>query len=120
MCEQESSPDESTKLYTRKELVMIEATVSDSRTSFYIPSIQKLAFYLPHVCIQGTNHCGEIIRIDFKRRELFQDILCCQYYDERLVARFSHQIQSEYYGGNRSVSIEVIALEHFSAFTKVR
>ena len=32
-----------------------------------------------------------------------------------VVARFSNQIQSEYYGGNISLSIEVIALEHFSA-----
>ena len=51
----------------------------------------------------------------FKRHELFQDLLCRRYYNERVVARFAHQIQSEYYGGNRSVSIEGIALEHFSA-----
>ena len=36
-------------------------------------------------------------------------------YAEGLVAIFDHQIQSEYYGGNRSVSIEVISLETFSA-----
>ena len=39
-------------------------------------------------------------------------------YSERVVARFSHKIQSEYYVGNRSVSIEGISLEHFSAFPK--
>ena len=33
----------------------------------------------------------------------------------RLVASFANQIKSEYYGGNRSVSIEGIALEHYSA-----
>ena len=32
-----------------------------------------------------------------------------------VVARCANQIKSEYYGGNRSVSIEGIALEHFSA-----
>ena len=32
-----------------------------------------------------------------------------------VVAGFAHQIQSEYYGGNRSVSIEGIVLQHFSA-----
>ena len=57
-------------------------------------------------------------RTAFKRRELFQDVLCRRDYDERLVARFDNQIQSEYYGGNRSVSIEGIALEHFSAAPK--
>ena len=59
MCKQEHSPDKSTKIYTRKELVMTETTISDFHTSFYIPSIQKLAFHLPHVRILGTNHCGE-------------------------------------------------------------
>ena len=45
----------------------------------------------------------------------FQDVLCCRDYDESVVAIFANQKQSEYYGGNRSVSIEGIALEHFSA-----
>ena len=54
-------------------------------------------------------------RTAFKRRELFQDVLCCRDYAERVVASFSNQIQSEYCGGNRSVSIEGISLEHFSA-----
>ena len=60
MCKQESSSDESTKIYTRKELVMTETTVYDFYTSFYISAIQKLAFHLPHVCLLGTNHCGEM------------------------------------------------------------
>ena len=33
------------------------------------------------------------------------------------MAIFAHQIQSEYYGGNLSVSIEGIVLENFSAPT---
>ena len=54
-------------------------------------------------------------RTAFKRRELFQGVLCRRDYAQRVVARFSNQIQSEYYGGNRSMSIEGLALEHFSA-----
>ena len=42
-------------------------------------------------------------------------MLCRRDYSERLVASFSNQIQSEYYGGNISVSLEVIVLEHFNA-----
>ena len=53
MCEQEYPTDSSTKIYTRKELVMMETTISDFRTSFYIPDIQNLAFHLPHVRILG-------------------------------------------------------------------
>ena len=44
MCEQDSLPDKSTKIYTRKELVMMETSISDFHTSFYIPAIHKLAF----------------------------------------------------------------------------
>ena len=51
----------------------------------------------------------------FKRNELFQDVLCHRDYSERVVASFANQIKYEYYGGNRSVSIEVIELENFSA-----
>ena len=65
--------------------------------------------------ILGINHCGEMRCTAFTRRELSQDVLCRRDYAERLIASFSNQIQSEYYGGNISVSIEVIALEHSSA-----
>ena len=54
-------------------------------------------------------------RTAFKRCELFQDGLCRCDYAERLVAIFGNQIQSEYYGGTISVSIEGIELENFSA-----
>ena len=55
---------------------MMDTTISDFHTSFYIQDIQKLAFHLPHVRILGKNHCGELRRTAFKRRELFQDVLC--------------------------------------------
>ena len=99
MCKQESLPYESTKIYTRKEIVIMETTIYYFRTSFYISAIQKLSFHLPHVYILGTNHCGKMKHTAFKRRELFQDILCRRDYYERVVAIFAHQIQSEYYGG---------------------
>ena len=69
--------------------------------------------------ILGTNHSGELRRTSFKRRELFQDVLCRRDYAERVVASFANQIQSEYYGGNRYLSIEGIALEHFSAAPQI-
>ena len=94
MCKQESSSDEYTKIYTKKHFVMMETTISGLRTIFYIPAIQKLAFQLPHVHILGTNHRGEMWRTTFKHRELFQYFLCRRDYSERVVAGFSHQIQS--------------------------
>ena len=74
-----------------------------------------MAFHIPHVQILGTNHCGYSRQTAFKRRESFRYVLCHRDYAERLVASFSHQIQSDYYGVNRSLYIDVIALEHFSA-----
>ena len=94
MCEQESLSDSSTKIYTRKELVMMETTMSDFNTSFYIPAIQKSAFHLPQVSILNKNHCGKMRQTSFKQRKLFQDVLCWRKYDERVVVSFVNQIQS--------------------------
>ena len=94
MCKQESLPDKYTKIYTRKELVLMEKTISGFRTSFYVPAIQKSAFHIPHVRILGTDQCGEMRHTAFKRRELFQDVLCCCDYAERVVASFANKIQS--------------------------
>ena len=98
---------------------MMETTISNFHTSFYIPEIQKLAFHITHVQILVMNHCGESRQTAFKRREYFQDLLCRRDYAERVVAIFAHQIQSEYYCGNIYVSIEGIPLEHFSALPQI-
>ena len=97
----------------------METKIYDYHTNFYIPAIQRSAFHLPHVRILGTNHCGELQLTAFKRCEYFQDVLCRCDYDEKMIAYFVHQIQSEYYGENRPVYIEGIALEIFSALPKV-
>ena len=46
-------------------------------------------------------------------------MLCRRDYDERLVAIFSNQIQPEYYGGNRSLSINSIILEPLSELPQI-
>ena len=73
----------------------MDTTISDFHTSFYIPAIHKLAFRLPHVRILGKNHCGELRHTAFKRRKLFQDVLCRRDYAERVVESFANKIQSE-------------------------
>ena len=114
-CQQDTASVKSTKVYTRKELLMMETTISNFHTSFFIPAIQKLAFHIPCVKIMVANHCGDSRRTVFKRRKSFQYVLCQREHSERVVASFTNSIQSEYYGGNRSVSIEGIAFEHFIA-----
>ena len=110
--QQDTASGQSTKIYTRKELVMMETTIYNFRISFYIIAIQKLVFHIPHVQIMVTNNCGDSRQTSFKRCKSFQDVLCRRDYAERVVTSFDHQIQSEYYSGNRSMSIEVISLEN--------
>ena len=105
------------KIYTRKELVMMEKFINEYHTSFYIPTIKKLAFNLPYIHTLGTHHCENTRREAFKCCREFQYVLCRHNYSERVVANFAYQIQSEWYGGNIYISIEGIAMEHFSAPT---
>ena len=48
----------------------------------------------------GNNHCGNSCRDEFERRSDLHNVLCRQYYEERVVDIFTQKIQSEYYGGN--------------------
>ena len=69
MSKQDDASEQSTKIYTRKELVLMEAKISNFRTGFYNPVTQKLAFQPPHVRILGTNYCGESCQTVFIRHE---------------------------------------------------
>ena len=88
----------------------METSIVYFHQSFYIPAIQEIAFNLTHVPVLGTHHCGNTCREAFKRRASYQYLLCHKYYSELVVTIFEHQIQSEYYGGNQSISIEGISL----------
>ena len=117
-CKQESSTNKSTKIYTRKELVMMETKyMIFVPVSIYKP-YKRFAFHITNVWILGKNHFSELRRTAFKHRELFQYVLCRRDYTERVVASFSHQIKSEYYGGNISMYIPGISLEYFSVLPK--
>ena len=82
------------KIYTRKDIVMMETCISDFHTSFYILSIQKLVFYFPRVRIIVTNYCGNTCREAFKCCSENQDVLFRRDYAEISVAIFEYQIQS--------------------------
>ena len=94
----------------------METTISNFHTFFYIPVIQKVAFDIPHVKILGTNHCGDSRQTAFKRHQSFQDVLCCRDFAEMVFADFDNLIQSEYYGGNKSVSIKGISCTEHAVF----
>ena len=69
---------------------MTETTIYEFNTSFYLPDIKRLALHLPHMRILGTNNCGKMRHTALKRRVVFQDVLCCRDYTERVVASFAH------------------------------
>ena len=94
---------------------MIETSILKFHNKYYITSIKKLAFHLPHVRIIGTHNCGKECHEEFKLRSKQHDVLCRSDYEDHIVSIFAHQIKSESCGGNRSVSIEGIELENFSA-----
>ena len=95
LCLNDPSSVPPAKLYTRKEIFIMEISISYFHTSLYTPEIQRLVFHLPHVRILGTHHCGNTRREAFKYPCSFQDVLDCCDYSERVVAIFAHQIQSE-------------------------
>ena len=114
MCSTDLSSATPGRVYTLKELVLLETLISEFHEKYYITEIQKLTFHLPHVLIIGTHHCGKEHREEFKCRIKQHDILCQRDYAERILSSFPHKLQSEYYGVNWSVSIKVIVLDNLS------
>ena len=52
-CQQDTASVKPTKTYNRKELVMMETTISNFHTGFFISDIHKLEFQITHVQILG-------------------------------------------------------------------
>ena len=86
----------------------MEASIYDFHEKFYIPERNKVAFNFPQIHILGTHNYVKELRKAFNCRGSFQDIVFRHDHAERVVASFSNQIQSKYYSGNISVSIESI------------
>ena len=80
-------------------------------TTFHILKIW--IFILPNVRILGTHHCRKELRVEFKYQYSFHDVLFSRYYPDPMEANFENQIQSEYYGGNRSISIPGIVIKQY-------
>ena len=86
--------DRNAKVYTRKELVLLETSINFFHEENHILEIKKLEFHLPHVRILRTHHRGKERREAFNPWRNLHDILCPHDYAERLVSSFAHQIQS--------------------------
>ena len=94
--------------------MLLDKYITEFHENLYITAIKKLVLHFPHVRILITHNCRKELRGVFKNWGSLHDVLCQSDYAERVVSIFPHQIKSEYYGDNISVTIEVIALENFS------
>ena len=88
----------------------MEKSIVEFHIHFYTNAIQKLSLNFPHKYIIGTHQFGHTLREAFKNCSDYQDVLCHLNDAELVVSSFAHQIKSEYYVGNISMSIEGIEL----------
>ena len=114
MCSTDISSVTPVKVYTQKEQVLLETSISEFHEKYYTPAFQKLVYHFTHVHIFGTHHCGKECHESFKRCRKQHGVLWWSDYKDRIVSIFAHQIKSEYYGGNCYVSIGGIAVDNFS------
>jgi hypothetical protein len=116
-CEQCDNQTESTtnkkqgKISTRKQLTLLERPIGVFLRDFYLPSIEKLAYHLPHVIILSKNHCGAMRRLIFEK--FVRSIKTHRDYAERLLAIFDLEIQSSHFGNGRSLSMEGSSVETY-------
>ena len=61
-----ASADTTEKIYTQKDIVLLQKYITESHKKFYILAIQKLVFNFTHVHIIGTHNCGKEHRKAFK------------------------------------------------------
>ena len=65
---------------------MMDISIDAFQTSFFITSIKKLTFQLPHIRIIGTSHCGNTHREAFKILCAKKYVLCRRDYIEIVVS----------------------------------
>ena len=68
MCSTDLSSATPGRVYTLKELVLLETLISEFHEKYYITEIQKLTFHLPHMHILVTRHCGKERCDEFQRQ----------------------------------------------------
>ena len=108
---QKYTPEKNSLWCRHPYLIFIQ--VSTYQPSINWPFIYHMYAYLVQITVVN---CDAQPSNDVKYFKMFYVAVIMQ---EGLVASFANQIWSEYYGGNRYMSIEGIALEHFSAAPQV-
>ena len=82
-----------------------------SKLFFYTPTIEKLSFHIDHVGIICSMECGntknDCFRANSPKKYEVLKALC-----RKTTKVTGTEIQSQHWGGNRKLSMEVIAVEY--------
>jgi hypothetical protein len=106
------------KISVRKKLFKLERSIGEFHRSFYIPSIEKLAYHRSYYRILGKHHVADVRQKAFRSRP--GDIATRSDYAEKFGFEPDGQLQGEYFSNNRSLSMEGCCLEHFLHTDNVR
>ena len=106
------------KISTRKHLTKKETSIQEFHNQYYLPSLEKYAYHLPHVQVLGKHHCSKL------RHDAFLDnpssLFTKRDYADRLQTAFSMEIQSDHFGKQRSLSMEGSTIEYHLTNLKVQ
>ena len=111
-CNNQADPSLKGRLHTKKEIVLLEETITSFHQNYYMPSIEKLAYHLAHVRILGSNHVGLTRKQALMRRGQKKDIKLVRDFAERLGSCFGKEFQSQHFGGSASLSMEGVAFDY--------
>ena len=85
-------------------LTQRELTISNYMYDIYLLSLKKCIYYVHYVQILSKNHCGI-----FRQNTYYSkpgNIWSIRDYAERMSANFNIEIQSDYFGNGRSLSMD--------------
>ena len=74
ICYTVPSYESTDKVYTQKDLVLLETSIAEFYEMFYILDILKLEFHLPHVRILETHQYSKERHGEFKRHGNLHDV----------------------------------------------
>ena len=98
------------KIVRRKEITLLESSISSFHKDVYIPMLQKFKYHIAIVSILSKNHCKKLRCEAFKENPSW--MLSERDYAERLIKQLDGEIQSDHFGDNASLSIEGCTLQY--------
>ena len=103
-------------LFRKKEITMIECSISQFHNHVYIPYMKKFKYHTALVTLLSKNYCKHMRTEAFKKNQNW--LLSEMDYAERLAKQLDGEIQSDHFGDNASLSIEGCTLQYHGKHSK--